>query len=239
MLSPLRLLAILTVLGWLGWHFLPGWLRGCLLALCAVLLLIATPLGANALVRWQEARVADTDLCGAPAQAIVLLSSGVHEPPASERDFAALDDASLRRLFAAVELYRREPVAFVIVGSSGHAVADSRVLASLALSLGVAATDLREETTSLTTRENAATLARMQPPVPRRIALVTSPVHMARALYAFRAAGFEACAWPSRSDYHRFDGIGYLLPVESAALKAEAVLHEWVGEIVYRISPGT
>ena len=236
MLSPLRLLAVLIVVGWFGWRVMPRWLRGGVIVACAVLVLIAAPLGANALVRIQESRVGDADMCRAPTDAIVLLASGVHAAPRSDRDFAALDETSLRRLFAAVELYRRAPVPFVIVGSSGYAIADSRVLASLATSLGVADSDLREETTSLTTRENAAALALMQPPVARRIALVTSPVHMARALYAFRAAGFDACASPSRSDYHRFEGVGYLLPVESAAVKAETVLHEWAGEIVYRLS---
>lgn len=237
MLSPLRLLAGLIVLAWLGHRILPRWLHGGLVFVCACLLLLTTPLCANALIRWQEARVADADICRAPVQSIVLLASGVSSPPESESDFAALDATSVRRLFTAVDLYRSQHVPLAIVGSSGYAIADSRVLASLAMSLGVAASDLREETTSLTTRENARALALMQPPVQRNIALVTSRVHMPRAMRTFRRAGFDACAEPARSEYHRFDGIGYLLPAESAAIKTEEVLHEWVGEIVYGLKP--
>jgi uncharacterized SAM-binding protein YcdF (DUF218 family) len=238
MLSLLRLIAVLTAVGWVGWRAFPRWLRAASVATFAVAFVMATPLGANALVRLQESRIGTAEVCTVPSSAIVVLASGVRAAPADPEDFATLDEASLHRLFAALALYKRRPMPLVIVGTSGYEIADSRVLASLASALGVGAGDLRVETASLTTWENAQALAKLDPPVPRRIALVTSPVHMARALYAFRAAGFEPCAHPSRSDYQGFDGIGYLLPVESAAIKAEAVLHEWAGEIAYRMRFG-
>ncbi|HEY0179326.1 MAG TPA: YdcF family protein [Dokdonella sp.] len=235
MLSPLRLLAIVLLVGLVVRRRAPAWLRRGLIAAVALLVVLTMPVGANALVWLQEARApAAADCTGEPA-AIVLLSGGVREPPRDGRDYAALGDATLLRLFAAADLYRRRPLPVAIIGTSGHAVADSRVVAALARALGVAGADLREEAVSLTTWENAQAAAAMRPPLPRQIWLVTSPLHLARAAYSFETAGFSVCAWPSRSDFRSVDGAGYFLPSASAVLKSQAVLHEWVGEAFYRV----
>ncbi|HEY6943405.1 YdcF family protein, partial [Dokdonella sp.] len=144
--------------------------------------------------------------------------------------------ASVQRLLGAVALQRSlGKIPLAIVGTSGRGVADSRILASLARDLGADASTLRIETASLNTWENAQASARLAPALPRRIWLVTSSLHMARALVAFRAAGFDACAYPVQPRYHGPDHLGYLLPTGSATMKSEDALHELVGEIVYRV----
>jgi uncharacterized SAM-binding protein YcdF (DUF218 family) len=236
MLSPLRLLLVIALCWMFARRF--GWPRlRMLCAIAAALVLVATtPLGANALVRVQEARAPSASACtGEPPQAIVLLSGGLVARADDEHDYAALGLASVQRLLGAVSLQHASgPLPFVIVGTSDRGTADSLVLADLARSLGVATVTMRSETASLNTWQNAQATAKLVPAVPRRIWLVTSTLHMPRALYAFREAGFDACAYPVQPLYQSFDGLGYLLPTETAAIKSEQALHELVGEIVYR-----
>jgi uncharacterized SAM-binding protein YcdF (DUF218 family) len=233
MISPLRFFVILCMVGRISGHRAPRWLRSLATALAIALIALMTPLAANTLVRVQEARIPMT--CGGTPQAIVLLTSGVVEPPRSRDDFAALDTASMHRLAAAATLYKSRPMPVAIMGSSGYDVADSTVMEALAHTLGMAQSDLRAETLSSTTWENAESAANMHDPLPPQIWLVTSALHMPRSLFAFQATGFQPCAWPARSEYRAFDGVGYLMPNESAAIKSGSVLHEWLGEIVYRL----
>ena len=74
----------------------------------------------------------------------------------------------------------------------------------------------------------------MDPALPSRIWLVTSALHMPRALIAFRAAGFEPCSYPSDFLSAPFEARD-VLPRGSAVANSEAALHEVVGEIVYRL----
>ena len=73
------------------------------------------------------------------------------------------------------------------------------------------------------------------PPADPAAAWASVSMHLPRALYAFRAAGFDACPLPSRSDYVPMKGIGWFLPQRSALAKSEAALHEMVGAIVYAL----
>lgn len=237
MLSPLRLLLLFGALCWIFQRL--NWRRARALCLVAVALLalLTTPLGANALVRLQEGRAPrPADCAGAPPQAVVVLSGGLVARPRDERDYAALGLASIQRLLAAVALQRSlGAVPLAIVGTSDRGVADSVILANLAHDLGADASTLQVETASLNTWQNAQASARLAPALPRRIWLVTSGLHMARSLVAFRAAGFDACADPVQPRYQAPDNLGYLLPAGSAVMKAEDALHELVGEVAYRV----
>ncbi len=237
MLSPLRLLLLVALGYWFaqrrGWQV---WRRMCVTA-AVLLVVLTTPLGANVLTGVQEARSPLAAACGGPPpQAIVVLSAGLVARPHGEDDYAALDLASLQRLLGAVALQRSlGGVPLLIAGGNRHGIATSAILASLARELGVAPAMLRVETQSLDTWQNAHFSAALQPALPRRIWLVTSRLHMARAMFAFRQAGFEACAYPVQPRYQAFDGLGYLLPGGTATLKSEQALHEMVGEVAYRI----
>jgi uncharacterized SAM-binding protein YcdF (DUF218 family) len=84
------------------------------------------------------------------------------------------------------------------------------------------------ETDSLTIRNNTCGNAlfsmRMIAPAPgERWLLVTSALHMPRALSAFRQAGFPVEPWPV------YDGATFKAPWRS-------VLHEWIGLAAYRLS---
>jgi len=219
------------------WSKLPRLLRAIVIASACLLLVMTTPLGANALIRLHETGIEAAQACPSPAPTtVVLLSGGTASPPRDENDYRSLGATSLQRLFSAVELYQTQhATTFVIVGTSGFAAPDSIIMANLARQLGIPDSAVRVETRSLTTWQNARLTAELSPPVARRIWLVTSALHMSRSVYAFQQAGFEACAWPAYSLYRGPAGLGYLLPRGAAAAKAEDALHEIFGELAYRL----
>ncbi len=86
----------------------------------------------------------------------------------------------------------------------------------------------RIETTSLTTWKNTCGNAvfskqMIAPARGERWLLVTSALHMPRAIGAFREAGFLVEPWPV------YDGTTFKAPWR-------AVLHEWIGLAAYRLS---
>lgn len=201
-----------------------------------VALVLMTPLGANALVALVESRAPPADTCAAhPPAAIVVLGAGLDHRPRDERDAGALSSASVRRLLAGLARFRAQSGAHLyLVGASPFAVPESLLYEDLAEQLGVPPSAITTERTSMTTWQNAQHLAALSPHVPRRIWLVTSALHGARAALAFRANGFEPCPVYSESVYRAPGDPGYFLPRTSALLKADAAIHEIVGGVAYR-----
>lgn len=234
-LSLLSMTVLIAALLALFWSRLPRGLCYLGLAVEVALLLLMAPLGANVLVRVLESQVPPPQSCKAPTpDVIVVLSAGFDRAPGSADDFSALGEWSLRRLFAGVALSRRTSGARLVVAGGGpYKVAESAVLARLAQQLGLPVTAIRTEPRSQTTWENAQYLAAMSPPLPKRIWLVSSALHLPRALVAFRAAGFEPCAYASDYRYVAGAGVGYFIPQSSSLVKANAAIHELIGGWVY------
>jgi uncharacterized SAM-binding protein YcdF (DUF218 family) len=235
LLSPLGGGLLLALILLPGWRRLPRVLRALLLAGEALMLFLCCPVGANLLVHAVEARVSDA--CGAETPStIVLLSAGLQRAPLADDDFAALEEINIDRLLAARALWRRTPGAsLVIAGGGPWGIAESAVLTKLAEQLGVPTEALRAEGKSQNTWENAQQVRTLQPAPPPRIALVSSALHLPRALIAFRAAGFTPCTVVSDSLYAPPGGdIGYWLPQSSALVKSELAIHEWIGDWLYR-----
>jgi uncharacterized SAM-binding protein YcdF (DUF218 family) len=237
LLSPLRIGVVLAIVLALVWRWLPRWLRRIALLPLLTCLALSLPLLANSLVRYQEARVPPARICKAPLPGvIVVVSGGSVRKPVSPVDVGALGESSLRRTMAAVALWREEQSSRLLIsGGAGHyPVAESVLMAEFARHMGVAAASIEVETGSRSTWQNAQFVREMVAGADRRIALVTSALHMSRALYAFEQAGFEVCTWPADSRDARANSLGYYLPSTAALDKSEAVIHEWVGEFAYR-----
>lgn len=236
-LSPLFWSLLLALLLGILWRRVARWLRYVLLAVELLLVIAMTPVGANRLVHLVESRVPPSATCALPAPGvIVLLSGGLATPASAVDDYAALTHASVQRLFAAVALWRAHPGSGFVISGGGHKghIAESEVLASLAHRMGVTADSLRLESRSQTTWENASDLAREQPPLPRRIWLVSSGLHLPRALVAFHAFGFAPCPYSSGSLYVPFSlSLGYFMPQTSSLAKADLAIHELLGGWVY------
>jgi uncharacterized SAM-binding protein YcdF (DUF218 family) len=233
--SPLVIGMIVAVLLW-RWRE-PRGVRALGWAIAAICLLLATPLGANLLLALAERR-APISACTAPAPAtIVLLGGGVRRAPESPDDVGALSSASVQRTIDAVAWVLASPGTDLVISGGmrpGDEVAESTLMATLARRLGVPAASIRTETASRTTWENAQFVRSLAPRLPSRIALTTSALHLPRALIAFRAAGFEPCAHPVDYRAAPFRDLADLLPRGGALAASDAVIHEWIGELVYR-----
>lgn len=232
--SPLAWGVLLTLLLALCWRWLGRALRMIGVAVLLALAMLCTPLGANALVWFVEARAPAQRRCGpADAAPIVVLSGGYERAPLAVDDYAALNPDSWRRLRGAVELWhRRAQGPLLIAGGGPYAVKESVLLAALARDWGVSADALRTETASTTTWQSAVSL---RGALPARIRLVSSALHLPRALIAFDAAGFDACIHVSDSSFVPPGGWGAIIPQVSAAEKTETAVYELIGSVVYRV----
>jgi uncharacterized SAM-binding protein YcdF (DUF218 family) len=234
-LSPLTWL----LLGTLGAIvFGRGAWRTAAITLVVVASVVITPLGANLLVHAVESQTPDAGECAGDAiDAVVVLGGGLDHKPRDSADISVLSGTSVRRLFAGVDLLLAHADAHLyLLGASDFAVPESVLSAHLAEHLSVPADAITTEKTSRTTWQNAQNLRQLLHGAPPRIWLVTSALHLPRAALAFRTAGFAVCPVASDSDYMppgRF--LEYYLPRTSALRKADAAIHELVGELVYRI----
>lgn len=128
-----------------------------------------------------------------PAGAIVVLGAGV-EPD------GVLSDTSMRRAVAGMVLYRKglAPILLFSGPSRAEGPPEAEVRAELAGALGISPEAVLTEGDAQTTREEAVKAgALLRERGVRRILLVTSTHHMARAQRLFEKGGFEVLAAPS------------------------------------------
>lgn len=235
--SPLVWALVLLLLLALGWHVLPGAVRWAGLAVEVVLIVLMTPLGARGLAHLVVARVPPVQSCPAPVPTtIVVLGGGFDYPPRSSDDYGSLSTTGLQRVFAGVALWQEIPGARVVfAGGGGGRIREAVPMSNLAVRMGVPAASIEIEDRSRNTWQNARNVAALSPALPRRIWLVSSPMHLPRALGAFRAWGFEPCAWPSGAMKDSLDvRPGTFVPQGPAVRKSGIALHELIGGVEYR-----
>jgi uncharacterized SAM-binding protein YcdF (DUF218 family) len=234
LLSPMTWALLWMAVAWLSWSRGRAWWRTVLIVAGIAIVLLCTPLGANALIRAVEGSVPASTRCDAAyAQApIVVLAGGLQDQPRAQDDYIALTPSSWRRLRGGVELWRADArVPMVIAGGGPFTIKEATVLARLAQDWHVPAALLREETQSTTTWESAQAL---RGTLPQRVRVVSSATHLPRAMVAFRAAGFAPCAVASDSAYVPMGSAGYFMPQLSAMQKTQLALYEMAGAVSYR-----
>jgi len=172
-------------------------------ALAGVSLISATPQRINnILVTPLEERFQRTDLVsmGSPT-GIIALAGGA------------------ARFAEAGRLARHYPTARLLLSDKATMTG-----AIVQLGGGIDPSRVELETRSNNTYEDARFCADLAKPTPQqRWLLVTSALHMSRALASFRAAGFNVKPWPVYDQK---------LPEMT---KLSQALHEWLGLLVYRV----
>lgn len=235
--TPVHLVALLLVLCGLAFRSSrPRWRRWRypLAALAAWAWLMSAPAVANALARSLENDYGNA--ARAPvADVIVVLAAGESFEP-SQRGRWHLDLASLRRTLAGVSLWQRHGGTLIFSGSAwpGEPQPVSTRMAALAHMAGVPRRHLRTETASSDTYENLRNVARMLPK-DRPFVLVTSALHMPRAMAVARSLGLEALPYPC--DFRSKAELGWYawLPNSRSLALAGWVLHEYLGALYYRL----
>jgi uncharacterized SAM-binding protein YcdF (DUF218 family) len=204
-----------------------------------VLWVPSTPVCSDWLQGTLESRYPPAPVEQAPrADAIVVLggSVGAPRPPRVYPDLSGASD----RVWHAARLYRAGK-APVVVASGGtvpwqdHAFREAPVMQRLLASWGVPADSVLLESASANTYENATNTATLlDERETRRVLLVTSALHMRRALATFRSAGVHAI--PVATDYRVVERSRTLLdviPSAGALDGSTAAIREYVGYWVY------
>lgn len=197
----------------------------------------ASPIGANTLVGLLEEAATPSADCAQPSGASVffVLAGGMTGEPASEKDYVRLKLASLRRVLGAARLARELPDSLLIMsGGAGRAVREADLMGSLAVTLGIGRDRIMVERESTSTYESAMRAPSILRTVPGRpVFLVTSAMHIPRALAVFRSSGIAACPYPLDWQQIYPAPAEAFLPQLSALVKGTAAFHELLGYAGY------
>ena len=226
--------AIMIELLWIGLLLRRRWvlLLGAGLLTCVAVL----PVGAW-VVRPLEDRFPAVTTPPAKVDGIIVLGGAIDDLVSNDRQTPILNTAA-NRLTTFVALANRYPNArLVFTGGSGDLVqgitTEAPFARDLLASLGLPPDRVLYEGQSRTTWENAVDVTRLVQPKPGETwVLLTSAMHMPRAMGVFRAAGWTMLAWPA--GYRSADTIRVWTPAGGwqFALLDDAV-HEWQGLLVY------
>ena len=217
-----RIAAIfLTVsLGWLLWWSLP-------------------PV-ADAVARSLEGHSVHQPVEVLPQADVILVFGGVMRPVLPGHPYPNLD-AAADRVWHAARLYHagRAPKVLLSGGRNDWRAewpSQAATMAQFLRDLGVPAAAILLEEQSRSTYENAIyCVAVMQTAGIQSALLVTSALHMPRALAVLRSAGVEAI--PAATDFEVYDRPASMLlwmPSADALQRSTYALHEWLGIAVYR-----
>lgn len=199
----------------------------------------ATPVVSSSLQASLEHRFPPRSVEEAPsADAAVTLGGavGAPKPPRVYPDLNGTAD----RVWHAARLYHAGKVSYIIASGGtlpwkDQQFREASAMTSLLTSWDVPADSILTESTSANTHQNATnTAAIVEDRKFDRVLLVTSALHMRRALATFQGAGVNAV--PAATDYGVVEGETTLLSLIPSAEALEAstdAIREYVGYIVY------
>jgi uncharacterized SAM-binding protein YcdF (DUF218 family) len=194
-------------------------------------------------VRWWEGGYPPVDLAGlTPAAVAVTLGGAVSSatPPRRDPDLSGAAD----RVFMAARLFHAGKVQAILVSGGGVGPkappgkqSEAEATIPFLVSLGVPRDAILLESASMNTIDNAKASAGMLRDIGvTRIALVTSAIHMPRALHAFRYVGLDPIPVPTDFQGAEQDRSTLrFLPSADALGQGSATVKEMVGLVYYRV----
>lgn len=241
LLDPLVWIATVLLLGLLFGLFGRGCLRCAVLssvALC-LLVLVASPAFANRWLATLEGAypLQHCDIENNTRPVVVLaggMTAGYREFPAMQR----LNSASKNRALAAAAIVKPQGQLFIAGGRARNRriSTEADAMESLILPMLAEGVVVTKETDSESTYENGRNMHRFfeKQGLAKDIVLVTSALHMRRAVGVFQNYGFEVCTYSVDPLQHIGVSWMALWPQVSALNKTRLTLHEWVGWLFYR-----
>ena len=199
--------------------------------------IFTTPIVSSYMVASLEQKFMPVPVDKSPtADAIVVLGGSIAGPDSPRIDIELTDNSD--RILHSARLYRagKAPIVFA-AGGAMDTQPEAYAMKALLVEWGVPEKNVVIETESLNTYQNAVnTKPLLDKQGIKRILLVTSAIHMPRALATFQALGINAI--PSPTDYLEVDLKNYeikdFLPDIDALGKTSMVIKEYLGLMVYR-----
>lgn len=234
--DPLFLGLLLLLLGlWASWSRIGGFGRLLGVLPIAALWALGSPIGSHLLGMTVELPPQRIPLSAAVARktTMVVLSGGFGSGDPYATPDERLDGAALRRLIGAARLFREWHFARVIVTGTGPAIAPRASVEGMRRVLevyGVPADRIAEEPHARDTFENAKnTAAMLREAGQKSCVVVTSALHMRRALFEFERNGIKAIpASVDASGPWEFHP-SHLIPSTLALYDSSRALHEMLG----------
>jgi uncharacterized SAM-binding protein YcdF (DUF218 family) len=216
-----------------------GWLAVAMVALPSAASVYAVPAAICRLMNRGRRRFEATAAAPGPT-AVVLLSGRTLISRHAGRTTAALAPECLARVREAARVY--DLIAPVWVISAGGLPRPERGVPTSAelmrdelVRLGVPADRILTEVESRTTRDAAVRVARLLPGLGApHVVIVTSEVHIPRALAAFRAQGVSGVAAGAADPGASRPWPAWVLPTAQGVRFSDEVLHELLGLAAYR-----
>jgi uncharacterized SAM-binding protein YcdF (DUF218 family) len=187
------------------------------------------------------ARADDID----PPDGIIVLGGSVDAELSAQYGRGGFSQAA-ERVIAPIELLRRYPKARLVFTGGSASLRASTLTEAWAVrrfwrSVGLDQGDVVYEERSRNTFENALfTRDLVKPREGERWLLVTSALHMPRAVGVFRKVGFPVIAYPvdfrTNGEFWRAGAPG---DTGSAIATVENAMHEWLGLVAYRVTGKT
>ena len=148
------------------------------------------------------------------------------------------------RLIYTEKLYRKGIINKILIsGGSGILIKnqykEAFVMRNHLIENGIPNDDIIIENKSRNTKENAFLSAEIlkRDFQNKSVLLITSALHMKRAIFCFEKAGIEVASFSTdnTNSNRNFQPEYLLLPNSKSFEKWESIIHEWVGYLVYRI----
>ena len=168
---------------------------------------------------------------------ILVLAPGLDPEILQSRGLPAAQSGEAR-LIAAFEAWRHYAGARIVFSGGSASGSESDVARTIFEQLGLPSDRLAFESRSRNTWENITySRALVQPKLGDTWLLVTSAIHMPRAVAVAQRLGWKMIPWPSDYASRRSNEVSSLWPaLEDHLSLLRAALHEWVGLFVYRLT---
>jgi len=236
LLQPLGTAVVALLLAVLLWRVRAGLARGLVLFALVWLWLWSAPWVSDALRASLERRYPMHAAASMPdADAIVLLGGGIEPAAPPQRLDVDVNFAGDRMIYAAALYHAGKAPRIIVSGGrlpwTPGAQTEADAMAALLQRLGVPDAAILREGRSRTTRENAAYTRTLLSELPvRRVLLVTSALHMPRAMANFATPGLEIVAAPTDIEVvDRAHGVLDLLPDTRALDGSARAVKEYLG----------
>ncbi|ASJ74983.1 YdcF family protein [Granulosicoccus antarcticus] len=208
-----------------------------------VFLVCSAPVIVNPLIALMEDPYLEGVSCETGSH-MVVLGGGVDSRIRNVGEFERMSPATLSRATAAARMLlsqKESDTHIIVAGGAVRQIAEAEVISAYLQQLGVAVERITQESGSSNTRENALNVAALlvDETVTGPVRLVTSAMHMPRALNTFRnvfaASGIRVC--PVSVDVQAIKAVpAYaLMPQSTAIARFDLLLHEAVALLAYRL----
>ena len=217
------------------------WPALLIFAWMSVFLVFSAPTIVNPLLTTLEDQYPDTIACEMGSH-LVMLGGGVDSRAHSANEFEHMSRSTMARASATARIANTEPaLRLLVAGGALKSITEADMIATYWISQGIDNTRIIREARSSSTRENALFVAELlaDETLQGPVRLVTSALHMPRALNAFRTVldsrGIEVC--PVSVDREALSDIPLWasMPQTTALVKFDKWLHEVVALAIYRL----